>query len=61
MSDGGKGSKSRPFGVDQDMFNFNWDIIFGKKPPKETDDAVAEDEAFKIIEDKNSICNPNKQ
>jgi hypothetical protein len=61
MSDGGKGSKARPFGVDQDTFSSNWDTIFGKKPPKETDDAVAEDEAFKAIEDKNSICNPNKQ
>ena len=60
MSDGGKGSKSRPFGVDHDTFSSNWETIFGKKPPKDADDAVAEDEAFKAIEDKNSIGNPNK-
>ena len=36
MSDGGKGSKQRP--TDQQKFNDNWELIFGKKPkesPKE--------------------------
>lgn len=31
MSDGGKGSKPRPFSVDQKTFDNNWDAIFGKK------------------------------
>lgn len=31
MSDGGKGSKPRPFSVDQKTFDSNWDAIFGKK------------------------------
>jgi hypothetical protein len=31
MSDGGKGSKSRPLSVDQKTFNDNWDKIFNKK------------------------------
>ena len=31
MSDGGKGSKPRPFSVTQDQFVQNWDKIFGKK------------------------------
>lgn len=31
VSDGGKGSAPRPFGVDQDTFASNWDTIFGKK------------------------------
>lgn len=26
----GKGSKPRPFSVDQDTFSSNWDLIFGK-------------------------------
>lgn len=26
----GKGSKPRPFSVDQDTFASNWDLIFGK-------------------------------
>ncbi len=31
MSDGGKGSKPRPFSVDQKTFDTNWDAIFGPK------------------------------
>ncbi len=31
MSDGGKGSKPRPYSVSQDEFGSNWDRIFGKK------------------------------
>ena len=30
MSDGGKGSKPRPFSVDQETFENNFDRIFGK-------------------------------
>ena len=32
MSDGGKGSAPRPFSVDQQTFENNWEAIFGKKP-----------------------------
>jgi hypothetical protein len=52
MSDGGKGSKARPLGVGFDKYSSNWDIIF-RKPPVEVDDAVAEEEAFKLIEERN--------
>ena len=52
MSDGGKGSKSRPLDVDFDKYSRNWDSIFGNKLPREVDDAVAEDEAFKQIEER---------
>lgn len=31
MNDGGKGSKPRPYSVDQKTFDNNWDKIFGKK------------------------------
>lgn len=31
MSDGGKGSKPRPFSVDQKTFDTNWEAIFGEK------------------------------
>jgi hypothetical protein len=30
MSDGGKGSRPRPFSVDQKTFDNNWDMIFSK-------------------------------
>ena len=47
-----KGSKSRPLGVEFDKYSSNWDSIFGKSP-KEIEDAVMEDEAFKIVEERN--------
>jgi hypothetical protein len=31
MGDGGKGSKPRPFSVDKETFDNNFDKIFGKK------------------------------
>ena len=49
MSDGGKGSSPRPFGVDQKTYQDNWELTFGKKTPQEDDDAKAEDEAFDNI------------
>ncbi len=35
MSDGGKGSRPRPFSVDQKTFDNNWNMIFNKN--KKTD------------------------
>ena len=35
MSDGGKGSKPRPFSVTQEEFGSRIDAIFGKKAPRE--------------------------
>ncbi len=37
MSDGGKGSKPRPFSVDQKTFDNNWDKIFKKENNTGTD------------------------
>lgn len=34
MSDGGKGSSPRPFSVDKETFDQNWDRIFNR--PKKT-------------------------
>ena len=31
MSDGGKGSKPRPFSVDQETFDNNWNRVFQKE------------------------------
>jgi len=47
-----KGSRSRPLDVEYDKYSSNWDAIFSKSP-KEIDDAVIEDEAFKLIEERN--------
>lgn len=40
MSDGGKGSKPRPFSVTQEEYDNRWDTIFSRDLPKETDDKV---------------------
>jgi len=31
MTDGGKGSSARPYSVDRDTFEQNWDNIFNRK------------------------------
>lgn len=35
MSDGGKGSKPRPFCVSQEEYDNRWDNIFGRDKPKD--------------------------
>jgi hypothetical protein len=47
MSDGGKGSRPRPLGVDKKTFDDNWDRIF-KKPETDT-----------VTEDPNVDSGPN--
>ena len=47
-----KGSRVRPQAVEYDKYSSNWDAIF-RKSPKEIDDAVIEDEAFKLVEERN--------
>ena len=38
MSDGGKGSKPRPFSVTQEEYDNRWNAIFQKDLPKEKSD-----------------------
>lgn len=44
MSDGGKGSKPRPFSVSQKEYDSRWDAIFGRdlKEEKTIDDKILE-------------------
>jgi hypothetical protein len=44
MSDGGKGSKPRPFSVSQKEYDSRWDAIFGRdlKEEKAVDNKVLE-------------------
>ena len=50
-----KGSRQRP--TDQNKFRANYDAIFRKPDPRVVEDAQAEDEAFKLIEEKQSqVC-----
>jgi hypothetical protein len=54
MSDGGKGSKPRPFSVDQETFENNFDRIFGKKKKSEEEkfdeQVVMKDEYYDLEE-----------
>ena len=60
----GKGSTPRPFSVSQAEFDSNWNRIF-PRDRREQEDAEAEDEAFKQIEEHNErtlgreISSPN--
>ena len=42
MSDGGKGSRARPFSVPKDQFDQNWDNIFGRKENPNNDEKPAD-------------------
>ncbi len=49
MSDGGKGSRPRPYSVDQKTFDSNWDAIFSKKKKTDAekfDEAVTKNEYY---------------
>jgi hypothetical protein len=48
MSDGGKGSRPRPFSVTQEEYENRWNEIF-QRDKREIEDAQAEDEAFANI------------
>jgi len=43
MSDGGKGSKARPFSVTQDEYENRWNAIFQR------DDVVSKSEAKRLV------------
>jgi len=61
MSDGGKGSRPRPYSVSLGIYGKNFDAIFRKPDPREIEDAQAEDEEFKRIDNnQKSQYNHNK-
>jgi hypothetical protein len=49
MNHGGKGSKRRPLGVSQEVFDKNWDDIFKKKPKKPKPTKSDKPEPEKIV------------
>ena len=56
-----KGSRSRPFSVSQQQFGNNYDAIFRKPNPREVEDSKNEDEAFKLIEERQSQVQDSEQ
>lgn len=53
---GGKGSRPRPYSVDQKTFDDNWENIF-RKDKRAEEDARIEDEAFEELEKFNKFKN----
>ena len=54
-----KGSRQRPTNLNK--FRANYDAIFRKPDPRVVEDAQAEDEAFKIIEERQSSVKYSSQ
>lgn len=50
-----KGSSPRPYSVDLNTFNNNWDNIFRKPDPKVVEDQQNEDEAFEKIANQSDV------
>ena len=54
-----KGSRQRP--TDLNKFRSNYDAIFRKPDPRVVEDAQAEDEAFKLIQERQSQVQDSEQ
>ncbi len=60
MADGGKGSRPRPFSVDQKTFDSNWDKIFSKNKKtnqEEFDKKVIMNDEYYDLDDPDRIGN----
>lgn len=44
-SDGGKGSKPRPYSISQEEYDKRWDAIFGRDEPEEEEDNEEDENA----------------
>lgn len=54
MSDGGKGSKPRPFSISQDEYDNRWETIFQRDLPKEEEvkDTRNNEETQEVLKNK---------
>ena len=55
-----KGSLPRPYSVDLNTFNNNWDNIFRKPDPRIIEDQKNEDEAFEKIARESEVKDSNQ-
>lgn len=55
-----KGSLPRPYSVDLNTFNNNWDNIFRKPDPRIIEDQQIEDEAFERIASQTEVKDSNQ-
>lgn len=59
MSTGGKGSRPRPYSVDQKTFDSNWDAIFGKK--KKTEEEIINEVSKLVAEETLQATEPKAE
>ena len=55
-----KGSLPKPYSVDLNTFNNNWDNIFRKPDPRIIEDQKNEDEAFEKIASQSEVKDSNQ-
>ena len=55
-----KGSLPRPYSVDLNKFNNNWDNIFLRPDPRVIEDQKNEDEAFEKIASQSEVKDSNQ-
>ena len=55
-----KGSLPRPYSVDLNTFNNNWNNIFRKPDPRTIEDQKNEDEAFEKIANQTEVKDSNQ-
>jgi hypothetical protein len=55
-----KGSLPKPYSVDLNTFNNNWDNIFRKPDPRIIEDQQIEDEAFEKIANQTEVKDSNQ-
>ena len=55
-----KGSLPKPYSVDLNTFNNNWDNIFRKPDPRTIEDQKNEDEAFEKIANQTEVKDSNQ-
>ena len=55
-----KGSSPRPYSVDLNTFDNNWNNIFRKPDPKVVEDQQNEDEAFEKIASQSEVKDSNQ-
>ena len=54
------GSLPKPYSVDLNTFNNNWDNIFRKPDPRVIEDQKNEDEAFEKIDSQSEVKDSNQ-
>ena len=62
MSDGGKGSKPRPFSVSQQEWETRWDAIFGRDvKPAEDNTGTSKTEYYDVLTTEDALSTDGKQ